>query len=98
MATRKKYYPVSTKEIDIYKRERDEKETRRNEITNQTLISLRRGWHASINGNKKLEFTLQHFSRIVSSKLRDERHRPQLLDTFRYLMSDFRAEIEEEEE
>lgn len=88
MAKKTKYYPISLKEIDIYKKEKLDKESRREEITNKALIELRKSWHKNIKDNKKLEFATQHFSKVIAMKSKGK-EKENISNIFNYLLHEF---------
>ncbi len=90
MATNKRYIPLNSKEIQIYRHQKAIQETKREEKTNNALISLRKKNLAVINANPTLKAKIERFNLYVKKKKIDD-----IVKVIHYLLSDLYQETQE---
>ncbi len=66
--SKKRYIPLTPKEIQLYRRERAIEESQRDDRTNNTLIALRRKNLSIINHNPQFKEKLVRFNSYVKRK------------------------------
>lgn len=63
-----KYSPLTSKELDLYKKETSSDYNKRIDLTNIALIQIRKNYLEHINDNKQLNLTIKHFNNVVKGK------------------------------
>ncbi len=84
MAKSVKYYQYTPKEIELYKKEKALRESKRVEGTNRALIALRKQNLMFTRADDKLRRKIEHFNKVIKSK-----PLPVVLKVVNYWMSDF---------
>jgi len=90
LATNKRYIPLNAKDIQLYRQQKAIQETKREEKTNNALISLRKRNLAIINANPTLKAKIERFNTYVKRKKIDD-----IVKVIHYLLSDLYQKTQE---
>ena len=63
-----RYYPYTSKEIEVYKKETDHKKDRREDFTNLILVMLRKNYLSTIKNEMKLAKTVNKYNHFVKDQ------------------------------
>lgn len=90
MSTNKRYIPLTSREIQLYRREKAIQETKREEKTNNALIALRKKNLAVINAFPNLKAKIERFNYYVKNKKIED-----IAKVIHYLVSDLYEQTQE---
>lgn len=84
MAKKITYKPYSKSEIELYKKQKKQLEDNRDQITNNSLIALRKKHLNTIKPEESLERKIRHFNKYIKSKKIDD-----IVKVVNYLLSNY---------
>lgn len=79
-----KYYDYTPHEIELYKKDKALRESRREQDTNSALIALRRKNLMFTRADEKLKRKIEHFNKVARSK-----PLPTIMKVVNYWLSEF---------